>query len=147
MLQFARLITPRRQNLPAQADFEAAIQGHAEPDIVSDLIPSTCLNTYQPGVRTPDGGFKFEWNQPADNGATNAWVVWGHGRDTQAPVGEAAATEWTMRVKCNNLFLTYLSVGTGPGRIGAPTRWVAGSNAQFTHIPLTLPARTLGRVV
>lgn len=144
MLRLAGLVRPSNDGIPARADFENAIKGHATPEILNPLLPRGTPDTYVPGPRTPDGGFKFEWQ-----GDGGRWVVWGHGPETQAPQGEAAATEWTLRVQCANQFLTYLPIGTGPGRqdFDNPTRWVNGRNAQFTHIPFTLSPRTVGRVV
>ena len=144
MLHLASLMNPSGGANPTKAQYEAAIKGHATPEILNPLIPANLPNVYQPGPRTPDGGFKYEWTTPE-----GMWTVWGHGPETGAPAGSQAAIEWTVRVKVDNRFLTYFPLGTGLGRadLDNTTRWVNGRAAEFTHIPFAPRAGLVGRVL
>jgi len=133
IVNISGMVQPRNPNNPTRAEFENAVDLAITTDALSELLPSGVPNTYIPGPRTPDGGFKYEWS----DATPTRWTVWGHGPDNAAENATTASSEWTLRVKAGNRFLTYMSIGTGPGRVSLPaTRWVNGAHAQYTHILL-----------
>ncbi len=71
-VNIAAMVNPSRVGMPTEADWEAAIDGSATPAIISALIPQLTPNTYVPGIRTPDGGFKYVWNEPVGLGCKTA---------------------------------------------------------------------------
>jgi Bacterial toxin 30 len=129
-LRLDQMIVPQRPTVPTRLDFENGILYQATPHILSGLIPQGTPNSYVPGPRT-NYGFKFEWTV-----AGVQWKVWGHDADRGATPGTIAATEWTFRVQSGSQFLAAVGYGTGPGAVGAPSRWWGGAHAEKTHILL-----------